>query len=143
MVLDLPQLQAGFLYDVTLPLRDTARIYNRKRLGCVRLRVQVNWTRGERSALLSYLPKSLAEITRRLKKEPPDPLTLISCPDAKSFLNVCRTMYGKDTPGKYNAELKTAVSREAVMIQKLVQYNIKTLVRDIISWTYPLLSGYM
>ena len=32
-VVDIPQLQSGFLYDLTLPLRDMNRIYNRKKIG--------------------------------------------------------------------------------------------------------------
>jgi hypothetical protein len=133
VVLDIPQLQAGCLYDVTLPLRHTSRVYNRRRFGCVRLRIRVNWTHGERPALLSYIPKSPADITKRLNKAPPAPV-VVWCPDSKSFQNVCRTLYGADIPGKFNSSIATAVSREVTMISRVVEYHTRRIVRDIIRW---------
>ena len=111
--------------------------------GCIRLRLQFNWKNGERSALLSYLPKSPADITKRLKKTRPEPKTRVFCPDAKSFQNVCLTIYGQDIPGKFHGNLTAALSREMKMINQVIEYNTKRIIKDIIRWNNPLLSAYM
>ena len=107
------------------------------------MRIQLSWKNGDRSAMLSYLPKSHADITKRLKKNPPEPKTLVWCPDEKSFLNVCKTLYGEDIPGKFHGNVAKAVSREVTMIKRIVNYYAEKTIRDIIRWNNPLLSGYM
>jgi hypothetical protein len=143
VVIDIPQLHSGFVYDVTLPLRRTSRVYTRQRTGSVRLRIQVNWKNGERSALLSYIPKSPADITKRLKAAQPHPRTMVSCPDSKSFKNVCRTVYGEDIPGKFDGNIATAVSKEMTMVARVVGHHTERIIKDVIRWNNPLLSGYL
>ena len=41
VVIDIPRLHAGVVYDITLPLRRTSHVYTRKRCGNIRLRIQV------------------------------------------------------------------------------------------------------
>jgi len=143
VVIDTPQLQSGFSYDITLPLRHTSKTYYRRKLGCVRLRLELHWTAGERAALLSYIPKSPSVITRRITNRPLEPTTTIKCPDAKSFASVALTVYGEDVPGKYSAHIKNATSREATLINKLMFYQAKKIGRDIATWKNPLLSMYI
>ena len=143
VVLDIPQLRSGLVYDVTLPLRRTSRVYTRKRCGSVRMRVQINWKHGERPALLSYIPKSPADIIKRLQRTAPEPQTRVHCPDAKSFRNVCLTLYGEDIPGKFEGRIWTAVSREVTMFARVAKHHTKKMIIDIIRWNNPLLSGYL
>lgn len=97
LVIDIPQLQSkSGLIDITLPLRDSSRVYNKKKLGSVRLRLQLNWKElGERAALLSYLPQNVSTISERMKAPESNPV-VIACPDSKSFQNIVCTVYGKD-----------------------------------------------
>lgn len=143
VVIDTPQLQSGFSYDITLPLRHTSKTYYRKKLGSVRLRLELHWTAGERAALLSYIPKSPSVLTRRMTNRPLEPNTTIKCPDAKSFASVALTVYGEDIPGKYSAHIKNATSREASLINKLMFYQARKIARDIATWKNPLLSIYI
>lgn len=78
-------------------------MYDRKSLGSIRLRLELKWTRGPRDALLSYLPKKMSGISKRL-----DSPTTVKCPDAKSFHNVALTVYGADVPGRFSNKLKNA-----------------------------------
>lgn len=105
VVLDVPQLQAGYTYDVKLPMRDYSKVYNRSQLGFIRLRFRLEWNKGgERAALLSYLP-SPDDLKKRMKND----LTAVTvkCPDPKSFYNIAHTVYGKDIPGKYSNSIRT------------------------------------
>lgn len=143
VVVDTQQLKSGFSYDITLPLRDTSRVYYRKRLGSVRLRLELHWSAGERAALLSYLPRSPSCITKRLTTRPLEPTTTLICPDSKSFTGVGFTVYGEDVPGKYSAHIKNAMSREVAMINKIMFFKGKKIVKDIATWKNPLLSLYI
>lgn len=105
VVLDISQLQAGFTYDVTLPLRDSSKVYNRNQLGFIRLRFKLEWNDdGARAALLSYLPTP-DHIKKRMKNEVA--AVTVKCPDSKSFYNVAHTVYGKDIPGCYSNSIRT------------------------------------
>mmetsp|Transcript_5729 Transcript_5729/g.10317 ORF Transcript_5729/g.10317 Transcript_5729/m.10317 type:complete len:902 (+) Transcript_5729:157-2862(+) len=143
VVIDIPQLQSGFRsMDVTLPLRECSRVYKRKRLGSIRLRLQLNWTQhGERAALLSYFPKNLSDVTKRMKS-PKNPVTVV-CPDAKSFYNVALTVYGKDVPGRYSKSAKKAVMTEVALIKGMLVYHTKRTVMDVVRWRNPILSLYL
>jgi len=143
VVIDTPQLKSGFSYDITLPLRHTSKTYYRRQLGSIRLRLEMHWRAGERAALLSYIPKSLSVVTRRITNQPLEPTTTIVCPDAKSFRSVGFTVYGEDVPGKYSAHIKNATSREVTMINRLMYYQAKKTVGDIATWKNPLLTMYI
>ena len=105
VVLDIPQIQAGYTYDVQLPLRDSSRVYNRNHLGFIRLRFRLEWNGdGERAALLSYLPTP-DHMKKRMKNDVT--AVTVKCPDSKSFYNVAHTVYGKDIPGRYSNSIRT------------------------------------
>ena len=104
VAIDIPKLQAGYQYDFMLPLRQTSRVYRRdQKCGFIRLRLELNW-KSERAALLTYLPRNVSDITKRMKA-PREPVTVV-CPDAKSFCNVATTVYGVDVPGRYNKSMQ-------------------------------------
>jgi len=140
VVVDIPQLPSGRTLSVTLPLRQHSRVYNGNSLGSIRLRLQLNWTNGERAALLSYFPRSLSDIKKRTKS-PKDPVTVV-CPDAKSFYNVALTVYGKDMPGRFTNDMKDAVAKEVALIRIFVIRTSKTKIVDLIRWRNPVISLY-
>jgi len=144
VVVDIHQLPSGCTLSVTLPLRENSRVYNENRLGSIRLRLRLDWTGGgERAALLSYLPKRnlLSDIQKRTAKYLKDPVT-VECPDAKSFHNVALTVYGKDMPGRYNNDMKDAVSKEMALIMIVLVQTAKRKIRDVIGWRNPVISLY-
>ena len=74
VVIDIPQLRSGCQYDVVLPLRQTSHVYRRdKKCGFIRLRLELNW-KSEKAALLTYLPRSVADVKKRTKAQA-DPIT--------------------------------------------------------------------
>ena len=143
VVIDIAQLPDANLIDITLPLRDCSRVYNRKKLGSIRLRLQLNWTEeGKRAALLAYLPNNISDITKRTKVHNLNPVT-VECPDVKSFQNVVQTVYGKDPGIKYKTTTKDALSREVKLIKKMVMHHVKRKTIDVIRWKRPVFSAYV
>jgi hypothetical protein len=104
VVLDIPQIESGYTYDVQLPLRDCSRVYNRRQLGFIRIRFSLEWNeQSGRAALLSYLPSPI-DLKKRMKNE--HVAVTVMCPDSKSFSNIAHTVYGKDIPGKYSNNIR-------------------------------------
>lgn len=105
--LDLAILRPDSEYDVTLPLRGSSFIYDRRPQGVVRLRFSLHWF-SERAAVLSYLkaPRNMAS-TYRLVEQPSIP-----CADPKTFRNVAVTIHGPELPGKYTKKAFQATMRE-------------------------------
>ena len=103
VVLDLAALRPNTEYDVTLPLRASSFIYDRRPRGVIRLRFSLHWF-SECAAVLSYLksPHSLAG----------DDNPSILCGDPKTFRNVAITVHGQDLPGKYSRKAFQATMRE-------------------------------
>ena len=143
VVIDIAQLPDDNLIDITLPLRNCSRVYNRKKLGSVRLRLQLNWTEeGKRAALLAYLPNNILDITKRTKLHNLNPMT-VECPDVKSFQNVAVTVYGQDPGIKYKTTTKDALAREVKLIKKMVMHHIKHATINVIRWKKPFFSAYV
>lgn len=145
VVIDVAQLRAeAGIMDITPPLREFSRVYNRKQLGSIRLRIQLNWAtqRGERAALLAYLPRNLSDVTKRFQSPVSNPVTVV-CPDVKSFQNIVHTIYGKDIPGKYKAHTKTALTREVKLITTTLVYHTKKIMTSTLKWKRPLFSAYV
>lgn len=103
VVLDLAALRPNTEYDVTLPLRASSFIYDRRPRGVIRLRFSLHWF-SECAAVLSYLknPHSLAG----------DDNPSVLCGDPKTFRNVAITVHGQDLPGKYTRKAFQATMRE-------------------------------
>ena len=140
VAIDIPKLQAGYQYDFMLPLRQTSRVYRRdQKCGFIRLRLELNW-KSERAALLTYLPRNVSDITKRMKA-PREPVTVV-CPDAKSFCNVATTVYGVDVPGRYNKSMQVSTTLEIRLIREMMMQRTKRMAWDIFRWKNTLLSLY-
>lgn len=106
VVVDLSSLRPNTEYDVTLPLRASSFIYDRRPRGVIRLRFSLHWF-SERAAVWSYLkrPHSLAA-------SPFGDNPSILCGDPKTFRNVAITVHGQDLPGKFTRKAFQATMRE-------------------------------
>jgi hypothetical protein len=106
IVLDLAALRPNTEYDVTLTLRASSFIYDRRPRGVIRLRFSLHWF-SERAAVLSYLknPRSLAA-------GPGGDSPSVLCGDPKTFCNVAITVHGQDLPGKYTRKAFQATMLE-------------------------------
>ncbi|KAL7542867.1 hypothetical protein ACHAWF_014351 [Thalassiosira exigua] len=139
VVINVPRLRAGCEYDVILPLRQTSHVYTHDRSGSIRLRLHLEWD-SERRALLSYLPRSVADVTGRLTG--PGEAVTVACPDGKSFYNIALTVYGTDFPGRYNSHMRTATTMEIRLIRTALTCYAKQMAWDIYAWKNPALSAY-
>ena len=106
VVIDLAALRPNTEYDVTLPLRASSFIYDRRPRGVIRLRFSLHWF-SERAAVWSYLknPRSLVET-------PFGNVPSVLCGDPKTFRNVALTVHGQDLPGKFTRKAFQATMRE-------------------------------
>ena len=132
VVLDLSVLKPNTVYDVTLPLRESAHVYSRKPRGVIRLRFHLHWC-NEKSAITSYLQR------------PPTRSQNISipCSDAKTFRNVAYTLYGKHLPGKYSNTSYRSTMREMNLYKLQFKYLIIKLLISFIVWDKPHISTYI
>lgn len=123
--LDMAALRSDTEYDVTLPLRASSFVYDRRKRGVIRLRFSLHWF-SERAAVLSYfrIPKS----NRAFVEGCPT----IPCGDPKSFRNVAVTVYGQDLPGKYTRNAFKATFRELSLYQLNVRLLLRVLALDAI-----------
>ena len=105
--LDVASLRPDSEYDVTLPLRQSSFVYDRRPRGVVRLRIALHWF-SARAAVLSYLstPKTLVASFDSI--DAPS----IPCGDPKTFRNVAVTIHGPELPGKYSHRAFQATMRE-------------------------------
>lgn len=106
VVLDLASLRPNTEYDVTLPLRASSFIYDRRPRGVIRLRFSLHWF-SERAAVWSYLRSP-----RTLVASPFGDNPSILCGDPKTFRNVAITVHGQDLPGKFTRKAFQATMRE-------------------------------
>jgi len=139
VVLDVAALRPDTDYDVTLPLRYSSFIYDRKPRGVIRIRFGLHWF-NERAAVVSYLksPKSMARGCPLVHGQP-----TIPCADPKTFRNLAVTVYGHDLPGKYSRDAFRATMREFNLYQQNVRQMVKILVLDAVMYEKPLVSLYL
>jgi len=139
VAVDLPPLRPDTEYDVTLALRTSTFIYDRRPRGVVRLRFSLHWF-SERAVILSYLrrPKNPLAFSRQAKKQP-----TIPCGDPKTFRNVAVTVHGQDFPGKYTRGAFRATMREFNLYQQNLRFLFKVTIVDCILWENPLMSLYL
>ena len=114
-IVDVSALRSNSLYDVWMPLKSSAFVYDRKPRGAIHIRFSVHWF-NERSVILSYLS---APQDGELTTVP------ITSSDPKKFRNLILTSYGEDLPGKYSPRSFQAIMREVAL------YRVQIEVRDL------------
>jgi hypothetical protein len=139
IAIDIPQLRPDTEYDITLPLRGSSFIYDRRPRGVVRLRFSLHWF-SERAAVMSYLkrPRNPLAFSKQAKKQP-----TIPCGDPKTFRNVAVTVHGADFPGKYTRGAFRATMREFNLYQQNIRFLFKVTFLDCILYENPLMSLYL
>mmetsp|Transcript_1048 Transcript_1048/g.2220 ORF Transcript_1048/g.2220 Transcript_1048/m.2220 type:complete len:995 (+) Transcript_1048:328-3312(+) len=136
IVVDIAQLRPNCTYDITLPLRRSAHVYEREQRGAIRIRVHLHWY-SEKKAILSYLPKKLP------KNEPAEDIA-VHCCDVKSFQNVARVVHGDHMPGRFNAKHVRASAKEIQLTQiYLLRYIRKNEFRNLTQWRVPMISAFL
>jgi hypothetical protein len=98
-VINMSSLRPNVDYDVVLPLKTSAIVYDQRYRGTIRLRFQLHWS-DERCAVLSYLPtiRDLPWIGDHQKSN----FVGIPCADGKTLKNVAHTIFGEDMPSKFS-----------------------------------------
>ena len=137
VVIDIARLRPGSEYDIILPLRLSTHVYSRQPRGVIRLRFQLDWT-SERSALLSYIPRTL-----KLRNFQPRYSTTIACTNASSFRNVAITVHGSDLPGKFSFNHFKAVIREMNFTRKTMILILRMTIKNTITWVNPAMSAFV
>jgi hypothetical protein len=137
VVIDLAALRPNTEYDVTLPLRASSFVYDRRPRGVIRLRFSLHWF-SERAAVWSYLknPRSLVDT-------PFGNVPSILCGDPKTFRNVAITVHGQDLPGKFTRKAFQATMREFNLTRLNLIFLAKTLATDTVLYERPLMSLYI
>jgi len=128
------RLRSNTTYDVTLPLRESTSVYNRDKLGAVRLRFSWDYY-DPKQFILSYAPGRRNKIGNRV-------CTTVACADPKSFRNIALTVHGAHLPDRFSTDMFKAAIRELTFVQAVVLRCGKQYVRDLVYWKYPIFSAY-
>ena len=134
-VVDISRLRPGATYDVTLPLRQSASVYSRRKRGAVRLRFDLDMS-DAKQFVLSYLPSKRNRLGGQVGT------TTVACADPKAFRNCALTVNGIHLPGKFSTDHFMALIREFKLVQKVVRQLSKQFVEDLVSWRYPVKSAF-
>jgi hypothetical protein len=136
VVIDVARLRAGCMYDITLPLRQSAHVFTRNQQGAIRVRMHLIWV-SERSAVISYLPKGKPKFQ-------PDETNKINCLDERSFRNVAYLVHGSHMPGKFSMTLLKATIREMNFNRiHIFRYTRRREIYNLRYWVYPFISGFV
>ena len=119
VAVDIASLRPDSEYDVSLALRASSFVYDRRPRGVVRFRLCLHWF-SERAAILSYLHVPM-HVGSAFVESPSIP-----CADPKTFRNVAVTIHGQELPGKYTRKAFQATMREF----NLYQQNIRVRFSD-------------
>ena len=128
------RLRSNTTYDVTMPLRESTSVYNRDKLGAVRLRFSVDY-HDQKQLVLSYAPSMRNKIGNRV-------CTTVACADPKSFRNIAMTVHGTHLPDRFSKDMFKAAIRELTFIQAVSLRYGKQYVRALMYWKYPVFSAY-
>jgi len=135
-VVEIPQLRPGVTYDVTLPLRQSASVYSRRKRGAVRLRFSL-YISDEKQLVLSYFPSKRNRVAGQIGT------TTVACADPKSFRNVALTVNGIHLPGKFSTDHFMAIIREFKLVQKVIHHLLVKFIEDLVVWRYPVKSAFV
>jgi hypothetical protein len=136
VTVDICSLRPGTEYDITLALRASTFVYDRRRRGVVRLRFSLHWF-SERGAILSYFnqPRSLVQACPLVSGSP-----VIPCAEPRTFRNLALTVHGQDLPGKYSRSAFRATMREFNLYQVNIRHLLKTNVIEAVLYEKPIVS---
>ncbi|EEC44253.1 predicted protein [Phaeodactylum tricornutum CCAP 1055/1] len=136
VTVDICSLRPGTEYDITLALRASTFVYDRRRRGVVRLRFSLHWF-SERGAILSYFnqPRSLVQACPLVSGSP-----VIPCAEPRTFRNLALTVHGQDLPGKYSRSAFRATMREFNLYQVNIRHLLKTSVIEAVLYEKPIVS---
>ena len=139
VALDIASLRSDTEYDVTLPLRASTFVYDRRKRGVIRLRLSLHWF-SERAAVISYFKpaKSISKSSPFVEGQP-----TIPCADPKTFRNVAVTVYGQDLPGKYSRTAFRASMREFNLYQQNLRIILQYAALDAILYERVPVSLYL
>lgn len=136
VVIDIARLRAGCMYDITLPLRQSAHVFTRSQQGAIRIRMHLIWV-SERSAVLSYLPRQKPTFGI-------DNSQKINCLDERSFRNVAYLVHGVHMPGKFSMTLLKATIREFNFNRiHIFRYLRRQEIYNLCYWVHPFISGFI
>ena len=138
VVIDLSRCRPRSVYDVTLPLRQSAHVYSKRPNGSIRLRFSIVW-HSEHDALMSYIPKRI----RKPTSVRPNDDTTILCADEKAFRNITTTVHGVHMPGRFSFQQWRATLREVNFSRKMTIRVVRKLVFDTVVWEYPTISLFL
>lgn len=141
VVIDVCRLRPGSTYDVTLPLRRSKHVFTREPQGSIRVRLHLEWT-SERSAVMSYLPKSFGGTVNWQKQA--NTKNTINCVDDRAARNVAHTLHGIHMPGKFDMTLLKSTIREFHWTRiHLLRYCKNREIYHLQYWVYPSISGFV
>ena len=135
-VVEVPRLRPGATYDVTLPLRQSASVYSRRKRGAIRLRFSFDIS-DEKQLVLSYFPSKRNRVAGQIGT------TTVACADPKSFRNVALTVNGVHLPGKFSTDHFMAIIREFKFVQKVIRRLLVKFMEDLVVWRYPVKSAFV
>lgn len=142
VVIDIARLRPGCVYDITLPLRQSAHVFSREARGAIRLRIHLHWN-SERAAVASYLP-SLDDPRPIKSRLLPNEQHQIHCLDEKAFRNVAQVVHGKDMQGKFSMSIMKATLREFNFLRiHYFRYLRKRELYNLRWWIHPFISGFV
>jgi len=142
VVIDIARLRPGCVYDITLPLRQSAHVFAREPRGSIRLRIHLHWE-NERAAVASYLP-SLDDPQPIKGRLSPNEQHQIHCLDDRAFRNVAQVVHGRDMQGKFSMAVMKATVREFSFLRiHYFRYLRKRELYNLRWWIHPFISGFV
>ncbi|KAL3942604.1 MAG: hypothetical protein SGBAC_003236 [Bacillariaceae sp.] len=142
VVIDVARLRPGCVYDITLPLRQSAHVFGREPRGSIRLRIHLHWE-SERAAVASYLP-DLDDHQPLKNLLSPNDQHQIHCVDDRAFRNVAQVVHGKDMQGKFSMSVMKATVREFNFLRiHYFRYLRKRELYNLRWWIHPFISGFV
>eukprot|EP00547_Thalassionema_nitzschioides_P007542 CAMPEP_0194205528 /NCGR_PEP_ID=MMETSP0156-20130528/4774_1 /TAXON_ID=33649 /ORGANISM="Thalassionema nitzschioides, Strain L26-B" /LENGTH=1402 /DNA_ID=CAMNT_0038931819 /DNA_START=177 /DNA_END=4385 /DNA_ORIENTATION=+ len=135
--IDISSLRPRTQYDLSLPLRASTFVYDRRPRGTVRLRFSLHWF-SERAAVLSYLKSPQMLHSPSIMEQPS-----ILCDDPKTFRNIAVTIHGQHLPGKYSRVAFRATMREFNLYQLNIRFLLQSSLRSAVLYERPMISLYI
>lgn len=140
--INIASLRPDIEYDVSLPLKVSKNIYDRRPHGVVRLRFKLHWS-SVRSAVLSYFPTTIQDGIPWVSDPTKADFLSIPCSDIKTLKNVVRVIHGQDIAGKFSRKAFRASTREMSLYKVQLKHIMVTTMNDIMMYKDPFFSIYV